>query len=451
MSSDLRDIPISEINIGERFRKDLEVDDEFVESIKEKGILQPISVTPDYVLIAGGRRVAGAVKAGLTTIPAIIRETDGELDLRECELIENAYRKDFTWLDRNNLVRRINDLQAEKYGERGSQRRTAELLNKSVGGISRHVALNKALMHFPDLAKCKTEDEAVKLFRKLSEKLIVKQLTKQLEERTRDEGGEDVGETGGETETPIGITLAKYASHHYTVGDVFDGLQEMIDRKLIPPLALVEIDPPYGIDLVEQKKGEVRTGIGEYNEIEQDAYPDFLAKLLDKVYAATPKNCRFIIWFGNEWYGQLCATLEKVGFQYDRIPCVWVKPTGQTASPDNYLARSYESFIVAWKGTPAPIAKRGRSNVFAFNPETPSTKYHPTQRPLPLMQEILRTFAWPGSVIMVPFLGSGATLRAGYSLGISGFGWDLSSVYKENFLAAIESDISEGRLNEIEV
>ena len=57
------------------------------------------------------------------------------------------------------------------------------------------------------------------------------------------------------------------------------------------------------------------------------------------------------------------------------------------------------------------------------------------------MQEILQTFAWEGSIIMVPFLGSGATLVAAYREGINGFGWDLQEEYKEMFLAAVEDDI----------
>ena len=52
---------------------------------------------------------------------------------------------------------------------------------------------------------------------------------------------------------------------------------------------------------------------------------------------------------------------------------------------------------------------------------------------------------------MVPFLGSGATIRACYRLGMTGFGWDLSEVYKEHLVAAVQTDITEGRLNKLEI
>ncbi|MGH9858198.1 MAG: DNA methyltransferase, partial [Acidobacteriota bacterium] len=95
-----------------------------------------------------------------------------------------------------------------------------------------------------------------------------------------------------------------------------------------------------------------------------------------------------------------------------------------------------------WKGDGIPIRGRGRTNVFQF-PALPHTeKYHPTQKPIDLLREIIRTFAWPGTLAMVPFLGSGATLRALYQEQILGFGWDLNPKNKAPFIAHVEKDIS---------
>lgn len=438
--------------LGTRFRTDVDLDEEFLTAIKEKGVMQPITVDQDWKLVCGGRRVAAALELNLEEIPYVQRYVDGELDLRECELIENICRKDFKWQDRNNIVSKIHELNLEKHGGAWSQRATADMLNKSVGGINRHLALNKAMRHFPQLAECKTEDDAVKLFRRLGERIIVKDLAKQ------HTAGAIIGETAQSSSTeekqvdiPVGIRNARYASSHYRVGDALAGLQELLDKELTPNIAIVEIDPPYAIDLPDQKKGELNRGIGEYNEIEQDNYIDFMWETLSLCHKVTPPNCRFIIWFGIEWYSMICDHLSTLGMDYDIIPGIWAKPTGQTASPDRYLARSYETFLVAWKGKGIPINKRGRSNVFSFNPEPHTEKYHPTQRPIGLMEELLLTFGWPGSIILCPFLGSGTTLRAGYRCGMTGFGWDLSEVYKEGFLASVEKDIQAGELNKVKM
>lgn len=453
----LIDINPKDIHLGTRFRSDNELDDEFLESIRAKGILQPITITPQHTLISGGRRVAGALHLGLQTIPAVIRESESELDLRECELIENAMRKDMRWYDRTALVRTIHELGEQRHGDKWNQQKTADTLNRSVGGINRQLQLAKALSTFPKLKECKTEDEAVKLYRKLGEQLIVKALVKQSEQRATDETdgtGDSVEGDDGPTESestegeaPFGLRVARSATNHYRVGDALAGLDELAARDYKANIALVEVDPPYGIDLQSVKKGDA-AGISDYNEIDKSNYVFFLNALCQKINAVTPENTRVIFWFGIEWYAEVKRALEESGFQVDNIPGIWAKPSGQTASPDTYLARCYETFFIAWKGKP-PIRNRGRANIFNFNGVAAAKKYHPTQRPIELIQELLLTFAYPGGVVLCPFLGSGTTIRAAYTCGMHCFGWDLSEEYKTQFIAQVEKDIEAGLYNTV--
>lgn len=75
---------------------------ELAASISEMGVLQPILVRPlddgAFELIAGERRWRAAQRAGLTTIPAIIRTTD-DLSSVEQALVENLHRQDLTPLE----------------------------------------------------------------------------------------------------------------------------------------------------------------------------------------------------------------------------------------------------------------------------------------------------------------------------------------------------------------
>ena len=94
-------------------RKDF--DDEalqaLAESIQEHGVLQPILVRPlfmgGYQIIAGERRWRAARMAGLTTIPAVIRDMDDEA-VMEAALIENLQREDLNPMEEamgyNNLI-----------------------------------------------------------------------------------------------------------------------------------------------------------------------------------------------------------------------------------------------------------------------------------------------------------------------------------------------------------
>jgi ParB family transcriptional regulator, chromosome partitioning protein len=72
------------------------------ESIAEIGLLQPIVVRETesgYVLVAGERRLRAAKRAGLSTIPAVIRSVDDDAGSLVQALVENVQREDLTPLE----------------------------------------------------------------------------------------------------------------------------------------------------------------------------------------------------------------------------------------------------------------------------------------------------------------------------------------------------------------
>ena len=76
---------------------------ELADSIRTKGLVQPIMVRPDpqrggYEIVAGERRWRAAQRAGLHTVPVIVRElTDREV--LELAIIENVQRADLNAIE----------------------------------------------------------------------------------------------------------------------------------------------------------------------------------------------------------------------------------------------------------------------------------------------------------------------------------------------------------------
>src|SRR5438093_11610020 len=70
---------------------------DLVASIKQKGILQPIVVSPTeggtFEIVAGERRFRAAQRAGLTEVPVVVR-SGSEVERFEMSLIENLQRED---------------------------------------------------------------------------------------------------------------------------------------------------------------------------------------------------------------------------------------------------------------------------------------------------------------------------------------------------------------------
>jgi ParB-like chromosome segregation protein Spo0J len=113
------ELPIQEIKIGDRYRKDLGDVADLVESIRALGMLQLIVVTEDYRLIAGERRLAAAKTLGWETVPVhVAKDLSAAVDLLRAERDENTCRKDLSPLEAVALGKKIEELLRPKMKER---------------------------------------------------------------------------------------------------------------------------------------------------------------------------------------------------------------------------------------------------------------------------------------------------------------------------------------------
>ncbi len=83
--------------------------EELAESIRQQGLLQPVLLRPvdgGYELVAGERRFRAAQRAGLTEIPAVVRQVDDRTAL-ELALIENLQRRDLDPIEEAHAYERL--------------------------------------------------------------------------------------------------------------------------------------------------------------------------------------------------------------------------------------------------------------------------------------------------------------------------------------------------------
>jgi ParB/RepB/Spo0J family partition protein len=412
-------IPISMVEIKERFRKDKGEIDLMAADLQENGQVHPIVVAPvpgkkdKYILLAGERRVLGALQAKWETIRAELRVGDNSEGRLKVERSENVTRKPFHWAEQAALEKAIWEIQIKK-DRNHSLRKQAEMRDVGKSQIHRRIELAEAIELLPELAEAENEQEAYKQYKKLEEAAGVQILRAKISEEVK--------------QAPI------WAREHYIVGDALAGLKSLPSEEF----HFAEIDPPYAIDLVRRKSRNADEGhTGDYNEIGEAEYPDFIRTVIKEVHRTLKPNSFAVFWFGYQWYTKMYLWLVKEGFQVNSVPGIWYKSqSGQTAQPDIALASCYEPFFLARKGQPR-MMKQGRANVFHYAPIPPSRKIHPTERPPELLDSLLETICFPGSKILVPFLGSGATLRAAYRGGHTGLGYDLAEGNKQRFLDAV--------------
>ncbi len=131
----LRNLKINEVEPNRnqaRKNFDQEALEELAGSIKEYGLIQPIVVTKKddyYSIVAGERRWRASKIAGLTEIPAIIRDDDEKINA-EISLIENMQREDLNPIEKANGIKTLMD----NYGM--SQEEVAKKLGKARSTIA---------------------------------------------------------------------------------------------------------------------------------------------------------------------------------------------------------------------------------------------------------------------------------------------------------------------------
>lgn len=119
--------------------------EELAESIRTKGVIQPILLRPDpanaemFEIIAGERRWRAARRAGLAVMPAVVREMD-DREMLEIAIIENVQRSDLNAVEEAEAYKSLID----RFG------RTQESVAQQVGKSREHVSNTLRLLNLPE-------------------------------------------------------------------------------------------------------------------------------------------------------------------------------------------------------------------------------------------------------------------------------------------------------------
>lgn len=424
---ELLNINVEDIEFGDRARKQYSGLQSLANDFKKQGIITPITVMRQkegkpFLILAGGRRYSAAVLGNFSSLPARIYPADlSPLQRREIELAENMkdFRRGLEPREEAWLIEEIHQLNVAKYGtahgssEGHSAADTARILGVSAMTVSRNLQIASGMRRFGEdiVTSAGTQAEALQALkraeRREEDQKVIKSLDVQL---ANDSAG-----------------VKRRLINGYIVGDFFTYIQDIPDKMV----NFIELDPPFSIDLKNIKATQREDSLKEYNEIKQEDYPKWIRAVLRECYRVMLPLGWIVCWHGVQWTREIIEALIEVGFEPRVIPGIWFKTntSGQTHHPEISLGSVYEPFLYARKDT-ATIRKMGMKNVFPYNVVFQDKKIHPTEKPIEMLQDILEIFAPSQSHILVPFLGSGNTLLAAANLGMTGFGFDLSSEYK---------------------
>ena len=405
--------------------------EDLTESIMKDGLINPVTVyspsnNPPYKLLAGHRRLMSCKRLKMSEISVRVYNREiSDIDLLAIRLHENTKRSALLWTEEVRLKERLHNSLVEEKGEKiarspnasgHSEYDTANILGESQSATNQDLRLAKALAIMPSLYTAKNKHEARKILRRVSKEVINAKIV---------QAREEVAKASEDT------SLVAKIINSYIVGDFFDNdLQsESFD--------LIECDPPYGLDLKNLRE-HPEFYMEDYTEISEKDYSSFFSRLCRECYRLASLSSWIIMWHKPQNYQLVIDELSRAGFNPCFVPCIWKKGNspGQTRNPDTYLGHGYEQFIYARKGSPT-IKNAGRVDVYDF--PLPTNRIHATEKPALLMHDIIQTFHDRGS-ILVPFAGSGVTLREAIMMNFRAVGYDLSQNMKNAFAARVMSD-----------
>ena len=124
-------VPITAIRVGKRHRKDLGDIRSLARSIQEIGLLHPIVIRPDGVLIAGERRLRALKLLGWKKVPVTVLDLDKVI---RGEVAENVFRQDFCPSEMVAIARALEPiLRREAKARQGARTDDASRLRISQG------------------------------------------------------------------------------------------------------------------------------------------------------------------------------------------------------------------------------------------------------------------------------------------------------------------------------
>lgn len=195
-------------------------------------------------------------------------------------------------------------------------------------------------------------------------------------------------------------------------GDCLEIMRKIPDKSV----DLILTDPPYGLGYENHnragtQRGKSKAVCRDYGFFEWDNFR-LTKEYFDEIFRISKDQ----IIFGGNYY---------ISFLYDS-PCwlVWDKNNGNNGYADCEIAwTSFKTAIRKFKWTWHGFIQEDMKNK--------EQRYHPTQKPVALMEWILRNYSKKGDIVLDPFIGSGTTAIAALNTGRFFIGIEKEEKYVE--------------------
>jgi ParB family chromosome partitioning protein len=395
---------IDEVKVDARIRKDMGNIDELSNSISAVGLIQPIVLARTNVLIAGERRLRALRKLGVTdlhhAVHYIFNDELDDLKLKAMEIEENVKRKDLSWQEQVIAKKRLLETLQQIHGvAKGGHPLHSEIIGATSGGFG----INKLAALLGETGAATSKDiELANLIEQVPQ--LAKADTKEAARRQAQLG------------VAVAASLIQNKKNPPKLGDQKWVLYEGEFQQNAPLISDASID----LVLMDPQYGEDSQGMGPNSKpLLAKAFIDsrketveLLHELAFHSFRVLKENRFCATFFGFRLYSDIVTAFKLAGFEVDETPLIWVKNTVINTSPYTRYGRSYEPILLARKGQPKLTNPAQRDVITIQNVITRSvseTKYYHAQKPIELMEKLVRDLSLPQATVVDFTAGSGST------------------------------------------
>lgn len=182
------------------------------------------------------------------------------------------------------------------------------------------------------------------------------------------------------------------------------------------------------------KKYCVRTDYGEWDK---NFTMDDMDAFIGEYYKKLKKGGTMIIFFDLWKITDLKQLMEKNKFKQIRF-IEWIKTNPQPLnSKVNYLTNCREIALLGIKGTKPTFNSQYDNGIYMYPLQGGKNRFHPTQKSLPLFEDIIKKHSNENDVVLDTFLGSGTTAIAAKNTNRQFKGCEISKEYYDKLIQLV--------------
>ena len=393
----------------DRQRRELVDIDSLADSIRRLGLINPVVVTRDNVLVAGERRLTAIRQLGWTHVTVQYVDELDQPALYAIELEENIKRVDLDWRDQTEAFLKYHELRLSTE-TKWVQGDTAEALGVSEGEVSRRLMVAKEVRAGnARIVEAPKYSVALGIVKRNEERKDEQELTA-ISTAVRQKLITPIGNSSSPTSIVQLATLPPDNGVDTILNTSFNNWAPTYSG---PRFNFLHCDFPYGIGADNFNQGGAAAHGGYADD--EETYWTLLGTLAAHLDQLTTPSCHLIFWYSMKLYQPTIEFLRKeTDFVIDDFPLIWLKSdnAGILPDPSRGPRRVYETALFGRRGD----RKIVQAVANAYSAPTVRDR-HMSEKPEPVLRHFFRMVVDGHSLVLDPTAGSGSAIRAAEGLG----------------------------------